>query len=153
MSLLLILPVFAADGEVRFYDVSDTADDQEWARQGGEVYLEVEDSDLDVDELITGEEREVQRGGWFRVENVPVVDRRGSRFLTDEDVDVVAKNTDGSPGRTLAVDRVSEDGRIDLVDETYTGFVFVDYQAAIENDTEDMAVSYTHLTLPTIYSV
>ena len=138
MSLLLIMPVFAADGKVRFYDSSDASDDQEWARQGGMVYLEVEDDDLDMDVLITGEEQDV-RAGRLDVDNVPVVDRRGSRFLTDVDVDVVAQNADGSPGRTLAVDRVSEDGRIDLAspDDNYTGMVFVDYKAAVENDTGD----------------
>lgn len=136
MSLLLILPVFAADGEVRFYDVSDTADDQEWARQGGMVNLEVKDDDLDMDQLITGE-AQVAQNGRIVVNNVPVVDRRGSRFLTDVDVDVNVRNPDGTPGATLAVDRVGEDGRIDLraPDDNYSGPVFVDYQAAVFNNT------------------
>ena len=136
--LATIVPAFSATGAVRFYDTSDTDEDQEWARQGGMVYLEVEDDDLDVDLAVTGERQTVPAGrGWFRVTNIPIVDRRGSRFLTEEDVDVVVRNADGSPGRTLAVDRVSEDGRVDLVDRTFSGDVLVSYKGAVANDTGD----------------
>ena len=48
LSLLVIVPAFSASGTVRFYDVDDTDEDQEWTRQGGMVYIEVDDSDLDV---------------------------------------------------------------------------------------------------------
>ena len=136
MSLLLILPVFAANGEVRFYDVSDTDDDQEWARQGGPVYLEVEDSDLDVDISVTGEQQNVPAGqGWFRVMNRPVVDNNGDTFLNEDDVNVVVRNADGSAGSTLAVNGVRPDGRVDLVDSTFSGDVLVSYKGAVVNDT------------------
>ena len=136
MSLLLILPVFAASGEVRFYDVSDTDDDQEWARQGGMVYLEVEDSDLDVDLEVSGEVQNVPAGrAWFRVMNTPIVDNNGDTFINDQDVNVVARNADGSAGNTLAVDRVNVDGRVDLVDRTFSGDVLVNYKGAVVNDT------------------
>ena len=136
LSLIVIAPVFSANGAVRFYDVSDTDDDQEWARQGGPVYLEVEDDDLDVDLSVTAEVRNVPAGrGWFRVKNRPIVDNNGDTFLNDEDVNVVARNADGSAGSTLAVDRVSSDGRVDLVDNTYSGDVLVSYKGSVVNDT------------------
>jgi hypothetical protein len=138
MSLLLIVPVFSADGAVRFYDASDTSDDQEWARQGGPVYLEVKDSDLDMDLEVTGEHQMVPAGqGWFRVMNVPIVDNNGDTFLNDQDVNVVARNADGTAGSTLSVDRVSSDGRVDLVDRTFSGDVLVSYKGAVVNDTGD----------------
>ena len=137
LSLLVIVPAFSATGTVRFYDVGDTDEDQEWGRQGGTAYLEVEDSDLDEDLVVTGEEQTVANGR-FRVDNVPVVDRNGDGFLNEDDVDVVVRNADGSDGSTLAVDGVRADGRIDLVaSETYSGPVKVNYKGAVRNDTGD----------------
>ena len=135
MSLLLILPVFAANGEVRFYDHTDPDDEQEWARQGGMVYLEVKDSDLDEDLEVTDEPQTVPAGqGWFRVDNRPIVDGPDSDvFLTEEDVLV----KDASDGSTLTVDRVSSDGRIDLLDSTFSGDVLVSYKGSVVNNTID----------------
>ncbi|MDP6662789.1 MAG: hypothetical protein QF477_01850 [SAR202 cluster bacterium] len=47
-SLLWLLPVFAVTGSVKFIDPTDSTKDLTWARQGGQVGLEVTDSDLNV---------------------------------------------------------------------------------------------------------
>lgn len=138
LSLTAVLPAFSDTGTLRFYDPYDVDDDQAWARQGGQVYLEVEDDDLDVDLAVTGEPQMVPAGwGWFRVKNVPIVDNNGDRFLNDQDVNVVVRNADGAAGSALAVDRVSEDGRVDLVDRSFSGEVLVSYKGAVVNDTGD----------------
>ena len=54
LSLLVIVPAFSASGTVRFYDVNDEDEDQEWTRQGGMVHIEVKDSDLDVEVEVSG---------------------------------------------------------------------------------------------------
>ena len=136
MSLLLILPVFAANGEVRFYDHTDTDDDQEWARQGGMVYLEVKDSDLDKDDDVVGERQTVSNGR-FRVANVPIVDNNGDTFINELDVNVAVRNADGTAGSTLVVDRVNVDGRVDLQDSAFSGDVLVSYKGGVVNDTGD----------------
>ena len=48
LSLIAVIPAFSDTGKLRFWDVTDTDEDQEWARSGGMVHLEVDDSDLDV---------------------------------------------------------------------------------------------------------
>lgn len=48
VSLVFIIPVFSATGTVRFVDSSDPAEDQTFARQGGNILLEVVDSDLNL---------------------------------------------------------------------------------------------------------
>jgi hypothetical protein len=48
VSLVFIIPVFSATGTVRFVDSADTTKDQAYGRQGGNVLLEVADSDLNV---------------------------------------------------------------------------------------------------------
>ncbi|MDP6453922.1 MAG: hypothetical protein QF898_11475, partial [SAR202 cluster bacterium] len=48
MSLIFIIPVFSATGAVKFIDSTDPSKDLTWARQGGNVGLQVTDSDLDV---------------------------------------------------------------------------------------------------------
>ena len=48
ISLIAVIPAFSDTGKLRFWDVTDSDEDQEWARAGGMVHLEVEDSDLDV---------------------------------------------------------------------------------------------------------
>ena len=52
LSLIAVIPAFSDTGDLRFYmvdaDGEATDDDQKWARDGGMVYLEVDDSDLDV---------------------------------------------------------------------------------------------------------
>ena len=138
LSLLVIVPAFSATGTVRFYVPDDsnmpTSDDQDWGRQGGTAYLEVEDSDLDEDLVVTGEDQ-MASNGRFYVANVPVVDRNGDTFLNERDVDVVDGNN--SP---LDVNNVSADGRIDLgpgADASYSGPVKVNYKGAVRNDTGD----------------
>ena len=48
VSLVFIIPVFSATGTVRFVDSADTAKDQTFARQGGNILLEVKDADLNI---------------------------------------------------------------------------------------------------------
>ena len=48
LSLIAVIPAFSDTGKLRFWDVNDSDEDQEWARSGGMVHLEVEDADLDV---------------------------------------------------------------------------------------------------------
>ena len=63
LSLLAVVPAFSATGMIRFYEDADT--DQEWARVGGEVKIELTDSDLDVPikyVLLTGRDLEKHPG-------------------------------------------------------------------------------------------
>lgn len=48
MSLVFILPVFSATGTVKFIDPTDSSKDLSWARQGGQVGLQITDGDLNV---------------------------------------------------------------------------------------------------------
>jgi len=48
MSLIVIIPVFSATGSVKFLKPTDSSEVLTWARQGGQVGLEVTDGDLDV---------------------------------------------------------------------------------------------------------
>ena len=48
MSLIYIIPVFSATGAVKFINPTDSSKDLTWARQAGQVGLQVTDSDLDV---------------------------------------------------------------------------------------------------------
>ncbi len=135
LSLLVIVPAFSAtDGKVRFYDVSDTEDDQEWARQGGEVALEVEDDDLDVVNKLTGSSAEsidLNNLQTFFLSNVPVADRNDDGFVNARDVTVV-----DATDNALQVNRASEDGRVDL-QSPHTGTVRVSYWGASIDDTGD----------------
>ena len=48
LSLIAVIPAFSDTGDLRFYMFGDPDEDQKWARDGGMVHLEVDDSDLDV---------------------------------------------------------------------------------------------------------
>ena len=48
LSLIAVIPAFSDTGQLRFWMMEDPDEDQEWAMAGGMVYLEVDDSDLDV---------------------------------------------------------------------------------------------------------
>ena len=134
MSLLVIVPAFTDTGAVRFYDMEDTDEDQEWARQGGMVYVEVEDSDLDVNADLSGASAEMHtldNERTFYLMNKPVADANGDGFVNAQDVSVVsAANT----AMVIRVDRAAEDGRVDLL-EPYTGDVLVSYEGAVANET------------------
>ncbi len=133
MSLLLIVPAFSAtDGKVRFYDTSDTSDDQEWARQGGQVALEVSDSDLDVD--IEATEDFAAGVRTVNLMNIPVADANGDGFVNRLDVTAVDMNDDPLPA-DFAVDRVGADGRVDLTAAATVAFK-VKYKGAQKNDVE-----------------
>ncbi len=134
MSLLLVIPAFSATGEVRFYDQDDADDPQEWARQGGQVALEVEDDDLDVVTKLEGnsaEEHSLQGQTRLNLMNVPVGDRNGDGFVNRLDVTVVDANNN-----PLAVNDARNDGQVDLVNG-HDGTVRVSYWGHARNDTGD----------------
>ena len=133
LSLLVIVPAFSATGTVRFYDVDDTDDDQEWTRQGGMAYVEVEDSDLDVVVKLTGdsaESHDLSNQDSFNLMRVPVADRNDDGFVNRSDITVV-----DAAGNTLAVDTARDDGRVDL-EEPHTGQVRVAYWGAEKNSVD-----------------
>ncbi len=131
LSFVAIVPAFSATGTVRFSDGYGAP--IEWARQGAQIGLVVEDPDLNIVLEVTGERQTVSNGR-FRVENVPIVDSNGDTFINELDVNVAERNAAGS---TLDVDRVNVDGRVDLVDSTYSGEVLVSYWGSGFGDTSD----------------
>ena len=134
MSLLLVIPAFSATGEVRFYDQEDADDPQEWARQGGQVALEVEDDDLDVTSKMEGDSAEshtLSNISTFFLMNVPVADRNGDGFVNAGDVTVV-----DASNQNIAVSDARNDGRVDLA-APYTGDIRVSYWGNSMDDTGD----------------
>ncbi len=132
LSLLVIVPAFSATGTVRFYDVDDTDEDQEWTRQGGMVAIEVEDDDLDVVAELVGDNAETQMLNnvqTFFLNSVPVADRSGDGFINQRDISVIDANDD-----PVDVDRASVDGRVDLI-APHTGEVRISYHGAVVNNT------------------
>ncbi len=132
LSLLVIVPAFSATGTVRFYDVNDDDDDQEWTRQGGMVAIEVDDEDLDVVAKFEGDNAEsktLDNERTFFLDSVPVADRNDDGFINQRDISVIDAN-----GDPVDVDRASVDGRVDLEDP-YTGEVRISYEGAVENNT------------------
>ena len=150
LSLTAVLPAFSDTGTLRFYDPSDADEDQTWARQGGQIGLELTDPDLsgirsgvikhvnvpggtpdNCDDCAPAEAVTLNNESTFYLENVPVVDRNDDGFVNERDVNVF--ELDGSE---LAVDRVRVDGRVDLI-APHTGTVYVRYWGARKHDTGD----------------
>lgn len=134
LSLLVIVPAFSATGAVRFYDQDDADDPQEWARQGGQVALEVEDDDLDVTSKMEGSSAEshtLSNVSTFFLRNVPVADRNGDGFVNAGDVTVV-----DASNQNIAVEDARNDGRVDLA-APYTGDIRVSYWGNSMDDTGD----------------
>ena len=134
MSLLLVIPAFSATGEVRFYDQEDADDPQEWAMQGGQVALEVEDDDLDVVTKLAGDSAEsiaLTGAQSFFLSNVPVADRNGDGFVNAGDVTVVDESNN-----TVQVSDARNDGRI-VLEAAHTGTVRVSYWGSSMDDTGD----------------
>ena len=132
LSLLVIVPAFSATGTVRFYDVNDDDEDQEWARQGGMIYVEVDDEDLDVVESFNGDAAEshmLSNVQTFFLRSVPVADRNDDGFINQRDISVV-----DASGNPVSVDRAGVDGRVDLNDP-FDGEVLVSYDGAVRNNT------------------
>ena len=132
LSLLVIVPAFSATGTVRFYDVNDDDEDQEWTRQGGMVAIEVEDDDLDVVAELVGDNAETQTLNnvtTFFLNSVPVADRNDDGFINQRDISVIDANDD-----PVDVDRASVDGRVDLL-APHTGEVRISYHGAVVNNT------------------
>ena len=146
VSLPAALPIFSDAGALRFYNPSNAEEERTWARQGGQVGLELADPDLsgvikrvnipggtpdDCDACAQAEVVTLNDQRAFYLENVPVVDRNDDGFVNEQDVSVF--KTDGSE---LTVDRARVDGRVDLL-APYTGTVYVRYWGAIMRDTGD----------------
>ena len=134
LSLLVIVPAFSATGTVRFYDQDDADDPQEWARQGGQVALEVEDDDLDVTSKMEGDSAEshtLSNVSTFFLRNVPVADRNGDGFVNAGDVTVVDANN-----QNVAVEDARNDGRVDLA-APHNGDIRVSYWGNSMDDTGD----------------
>ena len=132
LSLLVIVPAFSATGTVRFYDVNDDDEDQEWARQGGMIYVEVDDEDLDVVESFNGDAAEshmLTNMQTFFLRSVPVADRNDDGFINQRDISVV-----DASGNPVSVDRAGVDGRVDLI-APFDGEVLVSYDGAVRNNT------------------
>ncbi len=163
-SIIAASPTLSTTGIVRFYDPSDTSEDQEWTRQGGLIGLEVEDDDLNImsklvhvpnasaacgddDNCIDAEEIILNNSHVIYLSNIPVLDSGVSHgnviegdidsFVNEYDVRLV--DADGfevtdSSGNSL-VDRLSRDGRVDLT-EDYTGTVYAIYWGSGMDDTD-----------------
>ncbi len=134
ISLIAVSPALSDAGAVRFYDPSSPSDDQVWARQGGQIGLEVSDSDLDAIAKMEGPTAERHTLGGvrtFHLTKVPVADRNGDGFVNERDITV-----EDEGGNPLDVDRARIDGRVDLI-SPYTGTVYVSYWAADFDDTGD----------------
>ena len=106
LSLIAVIPAFSDTGKLRFYDVTDTDEDQEWARSGGMVYLEVDDSDLDVPVKYVILPSELEMVG-------PVTGMTGSMVtvMATSTADIVVGDTVLVEGNTIReVTAVSSDG-------------------------------------------
>ena len=124
LSLAAVVPAFSDAGTLRFYNVDNSYEDQEWARQGGRVGIEVTDSDFGGIAKMEGasaERHTLSNVSTFFLMNVPVADRNGDGFVNAGDVTVVDANN-----QNIAVEDARNDGRVDLA-APYTGEVRVSY--------------------------
>ena len=122
--IVSIAPAFSATGTVRFYNVDNRYEDQEWARQSGRVGIEVTDPDLNTIVKMEGASAEwhtLSNVSTFFLMNVPVADRNGDGFVNAGDVTVVDANN-----QNIAVEDARVDGRVDFA-APYTGEVRVSY--------------------------
>ena len=145
--LVAIVPVFSDVGTLRFYVPNYSYEDQEWARQGGYVGIEVTDPDLDAVYKMEGasaESHTLANVTTFFLNNVPVADRNRDGFVNSRDVTVVDAN-----GNILDIDWVGEDGRVDLV-SPHTGEVRVSYWGRAIDSVE---VTVKSLADPTGFTV
>ncbi len=151
--VVIVTPTPPGSGEVRFYDVNDTDEDQESVRQGGMFAIEVEDSDLDVVGKFEGDEAEshmLDNVLTFFLRSVPVADRNDDGFINQRDIIVADAN-----GNRIDVDRAGVDGRVDLV-VPHTGEVRVAYWGAVVNNTgfgDDSTVTVKSQADPTGISI
>lgn len=180
--ILAMLIVFAAtasmalsaSGTVRFYSPSDPDDDQEWTGQGGQVGLEVADSDLDVavklvntpnqvhpdcSECVDAEFIELDNRRTFYLSAIPVLDsgvESGNVITGQQDGfinahDILLVDEDGVQLSQPAIRDVFIDGRVDLVSE-FTGSFYAVYWGWNIGDTGDL-VSVKSQADPTGFEV
>ena len=145
--LVAIVPVFSDVGTLRFYVPNYSYEDQEWAKQGGYVGIEVTDPDLDAVYKMEGasaESHTLANDTTFYLNNIPVAGRNHDGFVNRRDVTVVDAN-----GNILDVDRVGQDGRVDLV-SPHTGEVRVSYWGRAIDSVE---VTVKSLADPTDFTV
>ena len=153
-------PALSDSGTLRFYTPSSPDDDQEWVRQGGQIGLEVADSDLEVaiklvntpnqthpkcDECIDAEFITLDNERTFYLSDVPVVDSgvesgnviagKTDGFINAHDILLV--DEDGVELSHPQVRDVEIDGRVDLV-EPYTGSFYAVYWGWHIGDTGDL---------------
>ena len=131
---VIITPTPPDNDVVRFYDVNDPDEYQEWTRQGGVVAIEVKDRDLDVVTKLAGDSAEsITLTGTqsFFLSNVPLADRNGDGFVNAGDVTVV-----DASNNTVAVSDARDDGRI-VLQTAHTGDVRVSYWGNSTDDTGD----------------
>ena len=149
ISLAAVSPTLSDTGVARFYDPADPDEDQEWARQGGQIGLEVTDPDLDMpsklvnlpdqdhpdcEECVSAELITLDNQKTFYLEAIPVLDSgvaRGNIIAGETDTfvnrnDVLLVNEDGIPIQGVSVDRLGRDGRVDLV-SPHTGSFYAIY--------------------------
>ena len=158
LSILVAVPAASDTGALRFFYWHDSDEDQQWARQGGLVGLEVVDGDLDgivkrvnvpgesvagCDECAMAEKVTLDGEKSFFLSSVPVADSGvavhptegpADGFVNRRDVSIV--DADGDPVPGAVVDRASVDGRVDL-EGAYTGVFYVRYWGAKIDDTGD----------------
>ena len=159
LSLVVAVPAASDTGALRFFYWHHSDEDQQWARQGGLVGLEVVDADLDgivkrvnvpgesvagCDDCALAEEITLSGEKSFFLSSVPVADSGVSTHPTDGSADgfvnrrdVSVVDDDGNPIPGAVVDRAGVDGRVDLEDP-YTGVLYVRYWGAKIDDTADL---------------
>ena len=174
VSLAAASPALSTSGTVRFFNPSSPSDDQEWTNRGGQVGLEVADSDLDVavklvntpnqihpncDECVSAELITLDNKKTFYLSAIPILDSgvgtgnvitgQLDHFINAHDILLV--DEDGVQVTQPQVDTLEIDGRVDLF-SLYTGSFYAVYWGWNIGDTGDM-VSVKSQEDPTGFTV
>ncbi len=160
VSLAVASPVLSTSGTVRFYNPSSSNDDQEWANQGGQVGLEVADSDLDIavklvntpnqihsncDDCVSVELITLDNQKTFYLSAIPILDSgvgTGNVITGEPDTfinshDILLVDEYGVQVTQPQVDTLGIDGRVDLF-SPYTGSFYAVYWGWNISDTGDL---------------
>lgn len=160
VSLAAASPALSTSGTVRFFNPSSPNDDQEWTSRGGQVGLEVTDSDLDVavklvntpnqihpncDECVSAELITLDNKKTFYLSAIPILDSgvgtgnvitgQLDHFINAHDILLV--DEDGVQVTQPQVDTLEIDGRVDLF-SLYTGSFYAVYWGWNIGDTGDL---------------
>ena len=161
VSLAVVSPALSTSGAARFFNPSSPDDDQQWVRQGGQVGLEVADSDLDIavklvntpnqihadcDECVDAEFITLNARKTFYLSAIPILDSgvetnnvitgQLDNFINSHDILLV--DEDGVRITQPQVDTLGIDGRVELFSE-YTGSFYAVYWGWNIGDTDDAA--------------